>query len=314
VTQLDSLTFSYPEVGATRSLDPGSLDDRYLVFDQTWEVGSGRRDFEAASECLMTLDMQRAAGLEVAMAPDLVEEGSTFRLGIGIGRLRLDAPCRVVYTLDDTPDSSGFAYGTLDGHPESGEVRFEVGLEDENGSVHLRIASFSRPSSRLARLGGPVTRLMQRKVNMRYLSAIEAAIAPEEAESLDRAFAVRRVVFGTLLTMMFAWFLVWDLARLAGHPVALAIGAVLTLLALPAALWARIVPTTVGELQRGRTGPRPTLKDWLLAAAWVVLLLTLIYNVPNTLRALALPVGSVCLVIGIRMASRGIKALRIGRG
>jgi uncharacterized protein (UPF0548 family) len=313
VTQLDSLRLSYPEVGATRSLDADWLGDRYLVFDETWEVGTGRRDFEAASECLMTLEMQRAAGLAVAMAPDLVEEGSTFRLGIGIGGLRLEAPCRVVYTLDDAPNSSGFAYGTLDGHPESGEVRFEIGLEAEEGPVHMRIASFSRPASVLARLGGPVTRFIQRKVNLRYLSAIEAAIAPEEAESLDRAFAVRRVVFGSLLTVMFAWFLVWDLARMAGHPLALAIGAVLTLLVLPAALWARIVPTTVGELRRGHTGPKPTLKDWLFAVAWVVILLTLIYNVPNTLRALAFPVGTVCVVMGIRMAWRGIKALRIGR-
>ena len=85
MTQLDSLRFSYPEAGATRSLDADSLGGRYLVLDQSWQVGSGRHDFEAASECLMTLDMQRVAGLTVAMAPDLVEAGSTFRLGIGIG-------------------------------------------------------------------------------------------------------------------------------------------------------------------------------------------------------------------------------------
>jgi uncharacterized protein (UPF0548 family) len=314
VTQLDSLRFSYAEVGATRSMAVASLDDRYLVHDETWEVGSGRSAFEAASECLMTLDMQRAAGLAVIAAPDLVEDGSTFRLGIGIGRLRVNAPCRVVYTLDDTADSSGFAYGTLDGHPESGEVRFELGLGPDEGPVHLRIASFSKPASLLARLGGPITRYLQRKVTMRYLAAIEAAVAPDEVAALDRAFAVRRVGFGALLSVAFSAFLVWELARLAGHPLALAIGVTLTFAVLPVALWARILPTTAGELRRGRAGPKPTLKTWLLAVAWVALFLTLTYNVPNTLHALALPVGTVLVVIGIRMAWRGISALRRGPG
>ena len=35
----------------------------------------------------------------------------------------LQAPCRVVYVIDE-PDIRGFAYGTLPGHPESGEERF----------------------------------------------------------------------------------------------------------------------------------------------------------------------------------------------
>jgi uncharacterized protein (UPF0548 family) len=35
-----------------------------------------------------------------------------------LGPIRV--PCRVVYVLDE-PERRGFAYGTLPGHPESGE-------------------------------------------------------------------------------------------------------------------------------------------------------------------------------------------------
>jgi uncharacterized protein (UPF0548 family) len=55
----------------------------------------------------------------------------------------LQAPCRVVYVIDE-PDIRGFAYGTPPGHPESGEERFAVA-----GFEHLRGVrggdAFSRP-------------------------------------------------------------------------------------------------------------------------------------------------------------------------
>ncbi|SIP67631.1 hypothetical protein BN9982_740001 [Mycobacterium tuberculosis] len=41
---------------------------------------------------------------------------------VGIAFLR--APCRVVYVIDE-PDVRGFGYGTLPGHPVSGEERRE---------------------------------------------------------------------------------------------------------------------------------------------------------------------------------------------
>ena len=74
------------------------------------------------------------------MGPDLVEEGTAFTLGIGIGPFRIDAPCRVVYTLDDTADRSGFAYGTLVGHPERGEARFEL-THDEGQAARFASGS-----------------------------------------------------------------------------------------------------------------------------------------------------------------------------
>lgn len=91
-------------------------------------------------------------------------------LGIGIGRLRLRAPCRVVYLVDE-PEHRGFAYGTLPGHPESGEERFTVEFLPD-GRVELTILAFSKPAVWWSRLGGPVNRLAQSFVTARYLRAL----------------------------------------------------------------------------------------------------------------------------------------------
>jgi uncharacterized protein (UPF0548 family) len=85
------------------------------------------------------------------------------------------AACRVVAVVDE-PDRFGFAYGTLPLHPESGEEAFlvERGPDD---AVRFRVVAVSRPAHPLARLGAPVTRLVQRRVTSRYLEGLRRAIA-----------------------------------------------------------------------------------------------------------------------------------------
>jgi uncharacterized protein (UPF0548 family) len=88
--------------------------------------------------------------------------------------LRVRAVCRVVYVVDE-PDRVGFAYGTLPGHPESGEESFI--LERLDGVTRFSVRAFSRPATQLARFGGPVTSLAQRIMTARYL----VAVSPTEA-------------------------------------------------------------------------------------------------------------------------------------
>jgi len=79
-------------------------------------------------------------------------------------------PCRVVYTVND-PDRRGFAYGTLPGHPESGEDRFTVDrLAD--GRVELEIVAFSRADLWWSKLAAPIGRLDQSSITQRYLKAL----------------------------------------------------------------------------------------------------------------------------------------------
>jgi uncharacterized protein (UPF0548 family) len=88
---------------------------------------------------------------------------------VGAG-LVLPAPCRIVSILDE-PDRWGFAYGTLPGHPEQGEEAFVVS-RDSTGSVRFEIRAFSRPTSRLVALSGPLGRAVQRRATEGYLASL----------------------------------------------------------------------------------------------------------------------------------------------
>lgn len=114
--------------------------------------------------------MHRRAGLTVRPSDAPVVEGSVAIVRVGASRFGLDAPVRVVYVIDES-HRKGFAYGTLPGHPERGEEAFVVELRD-NGAVAFTITAFSRPATLLARLGGPVTRVIQSRVTNRYLKAV----------------------------------------------------------------------------------------------------------------------------------------------
>lgn len=161
----EPLPFTYPEVGATGS----ELPSGYQHLRASRVVGSGREVFEQCAEVVMTWGVQRGAGL-VVVPGDRVRVGAQNRVGLGVGPLRIWAPCRVVYVVDE-PTRKGFAYGTVQGHPESGEESFVVSLDDED-TVLFEVTAFSRPARWFARIGGPVTKLLQRHVTWRYLDAI----------------------------------------------------------------------------------------------------------------------------------------------
>jgi uncharacterized protein (UPF0548 family) len=80
------------------------------------------------------------------------------------------APCRVIYTITE-PQRRGFAYGTLPGHPESGEEAFTISLRDD-GLVVFMITAFSRPATIAARAAGPVGLLIQQHFTQSYLCAL----------------------------------------------------------------------------------------------------------------------------------------------
>ena len=73
--------------------------------------------------------------------------------------------CRIVYVVDerDPVQRFGFAYGTLAEHAESGEERFTVEWDRDENTVWYDILAFSRPREMLARLGYPLSRVLQRK-------------------------------------------------------------------------------------------------------------------------------------------------------
>ena len=164
--RLARLRLTYGEVGATAS---ATMPAGYHHLDVRRVVGRDREWFDEAARRLLTWQVQRRARMSVE-ADGAVVAGARAVLGLGVGPLRLRAPVEVVDLVAE-PDRVGFAYGTLAGHPELGEERFEVGLLAD-GSVEARIRAFSRPGRWFTRAAGPVGRRLQRAMTTRYLDAL----------------------------------------------------------------------------------------------------------------------------------------------
>jgi uncharacterized protein (UPF0548 family) len=126
-------------------------------------------DLESAAQSLLHWEVHAGAGLHVAASSAEVSVGAVVVLTLGVGRLGFRARCRVLEVVDE-PDRRGFVYGTLPGHPESGEESFLLERRSD-AAVVFTIEAVSRPASTLARLGGPITRRIQMATTDRYLRA-----------------------------------------------------------------------------------------------------------------------------------------------
>jgi uncharacterized protein (UPF0548 family) len=163
LNELAALRLTYPEVGATA----GTLPPDYGHLNASAVIGHGRQRFEEAAASVMRWGMLRGAGVRVEATTEVAAVGSEVLVGLG----PLRAPCRVVYVVDE-PDRCGFAYGTLPGHPETGEELFSVRYDPASETVFAEVTAFSRHGTWWSRLAGPVTSLAQRLISKRYLRAV----------------------------------------------------------------------------------------------------------------------------------------------
>ena len=198
---------TYGAVGGTQARDLLYYPpEGYRPFEKSARLGSGDARFKQAVMSLMTWGVQRGSGITVTDAregtgeqysgvifnedgsPAAVQEhrasetvfaedgspyianGMTAVLKVPFGPLSVSAPVRIVYVIDEKK-RVGFAYGTLHGHPQSGEESFVVEQLDD-GSVWLFLRGFSQPSSALFRIASPVLRWQQSRFTKRYLRAL----------------------------------------------------------------------------------------------------------------------------------------------
>jgi len=190
---------TYPQRGLTQRLDDGAgWPAGYGRVEHWVAVGTGAETYEQLAREILRWGIQRGAGLTVglpsgsdpggaASAAEAVQTGTRVVCGFGVGPLRLPVPCQVVWVEEPAPvvvgpdggtepQRAGFGYGTLPGHPASGEEAFLARL-GADGTVHFGLLAFSKPSGFIYRLGQPVTRLTQRLVTRRYLRAARALAA-----------------------------------------------------------------------------------------------------------------------------------------
>ena len=165
VSALRAQELTYPRVGRP-PVDP---PHGFSGFSRTCRLATGV-EFTEAADALMSWQVQARSGLRVAASSLRVELAAVVVLRLGFGAVAVRIPCRVVRIVDDA-DEQGFSYGTLPGHPESGEESFVL-RRNADGSIDLTVSAFSRPASRLARLGGPVSTAAQHFMTARYLRAL----------------------------------------------------------------------------------------------------------------------------------------------
>jgi uncharacterized protein (UPF0548 family) len=168
----DPEPLTYPEVGATAG---GALPTGYRHVRRTERLGAGPDVFHAVAAGMAAWRIQRDAGLTVRTEAARPAPDARFVTGIRLGPLRLAAPCRIVWYVEE-PDRYGFGFGTLAGHPECGEESFLVewtGTDD----VVFSIAAFSRPAAWYARLGAAPARWLQDRVTDRYVAAARGLAA-----------------------------------------------------------------------------------------------------------------------------------------
>ena len=171
LTRLAAASLTYSEIGATR----GELPAGYRHVRRQAVLGTGDQVFERCAAALLSWEMQRGAGLGVRATDSAARPGATVALSLGLGRWGLVAPCQVVYVVAE-PDRRGFGYGTLPGHPESGEESFVVSRRAD-GTVVLDVVAFSRPATALTRAAGALAHRAQDWATGRYLRAMQRIAA-----------------------------------------------------------------------------------------------------------------------------------------
>jgi uncharacterized protein (UPF0548 family) len=159
---------TYPELGATRG---GELPAGYRHVRRHAPLGSGPDAFRRAVEGLRGWRMQRGAGLRVPASAPAPAVGVQVTFAV----LGLRIPCEVVWVVDEER-RYGYGYGTLPGHPESGEEGFVVYLDDGD-RVWLDVTAFSRPARWYTKLGGMLAWLAQDLATYRYVSAMRRIAA-----------------------------------------------------------------------------------------------------------------------------------------
>jgi uncharacterized protein (UPF0548 family) len=167
---MDGLT--YHEVGATQD---GPLPTGYHHL--THRTFLGRDVLRVAGDAVLSWRMHEAAGVRMRASAARAAPGVTVSSEVGLGPVRLVAPCRVVWAVDDD-EHAGFGYGTLPGHPERGEEAFVASLAPDGG-VWFTATAFSRPAKWYTRVAGPAVPVFQRAYARRLGRALRRLCAAQ---------------------------------------------------------------------------------------------------------------------------------------
>lgn len=165
-----ALAWTYPNPGCTRT---GEFPKGYDIDSAECRLGSGEAVFARARLALRDWRQFPSSWVSIDDPRPHVQTGSTLTLTARAMGIWWVNACRIVYVLDE-PRRFAFAYGTLPGHVEQGEERFQV-EQRPDGSVWYSILAVSRPRHWAARLGYPIARVYQWRFRRDSLRSMQLA-------------------------------------------------------------------------------------------------------------------------------------------
>lgn len=154
-------SFSYAETGASKQGAPSG----YTVDHNRIRLGAGVNTFALAVKAIQSWQMFNLGWVQLFFNDTPIDSGSCVAvLARHLGFYSLNA-CRIVYVIDEVGEVKryGFAYGTLTEHAEQGEERFSVEWHQADNSVWYDLFAFSKPRHQLAKIGYPLSRLLQKR-------------------------------------------------------------------------------------------------------------------------------------------------------
>jgi uncharacterized protein (UPF0548 family) len=168
--------FSYSHLGA--SIDE-KIPHGYNVDHNRVRLGTGKQVWDRAIKAIQSWRMFDMPWIQLCWPEAPIRVGTNVAVLIShFGFCSLNAS-RIVSTIQEEGElmRHGFAYGTLAEHGESGEERFSVEWHQGDDSVWYDLFAFSRPNALLARMGYPLSRMLQRRFVDDSKRAILRAVA-----------------------------------------------------------------------------------------------------------------------------------------
>jgi uncharacterized protein (UPF0548 family) len=162
INELARKPYSYTELGATASTPP----EKYTVDHNRVRLGAGEDVWKRAVEGMNWWEMFNLDWIELCWPDADIHVGTRVAVLIQhFGFYSLNGS-RIVYVTDEERDGVkrfGFAYGTTTAHAEIGEERFMLEWHKSDDAVYYDLLAFSRPAHRLAKLGYPLARALQKR-------------------------------------------------------------------------------------------------------------------------------------------------------
>ncbi|HEX8637972.1 MAG TPA: DUF1990 domain-containing protein [Pyrinomonadaceae bacterium] len=157
------LTFSYPEVGETKT---PAAPEGYPINHLREKLGEGKQTYRKAVEALRSWQMYSTNWTELRPKNAPIKTGEIVVMLVNhLGFWSLN-PCRIVYSIEEETAQfcrNAFAIGTLPAHSEAGEERFTIEWNRQTDEVYYELYAFARAHNWLAKIGFPFVPLFQKR-------------------------------------------------------------------------------------------------------------------------------------------------------